>query len=178
MGRIRRVGFVGMVAVGLLAACAAGRADQPSHRVGSAGVRVAVPKGWRFFAAGVAPRSMPYADPLVRIVTASSAVRAFPRGCKAETFRFKHHSVGLMVVEWLHPSPGAVFPARPRSFTAKNLPVRNREVECWPGRGGSIAFSSHGRDFAAYVLLSPGAPAALAAKVRGVLDTIVATGHP
>lgn len=118
---------------------------------------------------------MPYADPLVRIVAASRAVVAFPRGCKAETFRFKQRAVGLMVVEWRHPSLGAVFPARPHRFTTTNLPVRPRAVECWPGVGGSIEFSSNHRDFAAYLLLSPGAPAALAAEGRAVLDTLVAT---
>ena len=79
-----------------------------------------------------------------------------------------------MVVEWLHRSPGTVFPARPHRFTSQNLPVRTRAVECWSGRGGSIEFSSSGRDFAAYVLLSPGAPASLAAKGRAILDTFVA----
>lgn len=160
----------------LLALCgigATGCAGPSSHRVGTAGVSVAAPAGWHFFAAGVAPQSMPYGDPLVRIVAASRAVVAFPPGCKAETFRFKQRAVGLMVVEWLHPSPGAVFPARPRRFTAKNLPVRTRAVECWPGPGGSIEFSSNRRDFAAYVLLSPGAPAALAATGRAVLGTLV-----
>jgi hypothetical protein len=117
---------------------------------------------------------MPYADPLVRIVVASSRVVAFPRGCKAETFRFKRRAVGLMIVEWRHPSPGAVFPSRPHRFTAKNLSIRPRAVECWPGPGGGIEFTSNHRDFAAYLLLSPGAPAALAAKGRVVLNTLVA----
>lgn len=161
----------------LLASCvtsAAGSAGESSHRVGTSGVSVAVPAGWHFFGAGVAPRSMPYADPLVRIVVASSRVVSFPRGCKAETFRFKRRAVGLMVVEWRHPSPQAVFPSRPHRFTAKNLPIRPRAVECWPGPGGGIEFRSKRRDFAAYLLLSPGAPAALAAKGRAVVDTLVA----
>lgn len=144
--------------VALVASCltgAAGSASESSHRVGTAGVSVAVPAGWHFFGAGVAPRSMPYADPLVRIVVASSGVVSFPRGCKAETFRFRRRAVGLMVVEWRHPLPGAVFPSRPHRFTAKNLPIRPRAVECWPGPGGGIEFRSKRRDFAAYLLLSP-----------------------
>jgi hypothetical protein len=46
---------------------------------------------------------MPYSDPLIRIVVASTQVHAFPRGCKAETVRFARGGVGLMVVEWLNP---------------------------------------------------------------------------
>lgn len=158
----------------LLASCAGsvGTAGHAPHGVGTAGVSVALPSSWHFFAAGVAPRSMPYADPLVRIIAASSAVVAFPQGCKAETFRFKHRAVGVMVVEWLHPSPGTALPPRPRRFTAKNLPIRPRAVECWPGLGGGIEFSSSGRSFAAYLLLSPGASTVLAAKGRAVLDTL------
>lgn len=164
----------------LLTLCGIGAAgcDRPSsHRVGTADVNVAAPAGWHFFAAGVAPQSMPYGDPLVRIVAASRTVFAFPRGCKAETFRFRPRAVGLMVVEWRHPFPGASFPARPHRFTARNLPVRPSAVECWPGLGGSIEFSSNHRDFAAYLLLSRGAPAALAAEGRAVLDTLVAADH-
>jgi hypothetical protein len=164
----------------LLASCATSAAEPAArpHRIGTAGVSVALPAGWHFFAAGVAPHSMPYADPLVRIVAASSTVVAFPRGCKAETFRFKHPAVGVMVVEWLHPSPGTVLPPRPRRFTRKNLPVRLRAVECWPGPGGGIEFSSHGRSFAAYLLLSPDAPAAFAARGRAVLNTLTAKRRP
>jgi hypothetical protein len=143
-----------------------------THRVGSQGVTVALPAGWHYSAAAVAPNSMPYEDPLVRIVVASAPIVAYPRGCKAETFRFSRPAVGLMVVEWIHPQPGVNWPSRPRRFTAARLPVRPAAVECWPGPGGGVQFVSGGRHFAAYVLLSQHAPPRLAAQARAVLDTL------
>lgn len=144
------------------------------RRVGSAGVTVALPSGWRFFRQGVAPQSKPYADPLVRIVAASAAIVPYPQGCKAELFRFARSAVGVMVVEWIHPQPSAHLPPPPQHFTAKNLPVRAGAVECWPGSGGGIEFSLLGRSFAAYLLLSKNAPPSAAARGRAVLDTLTA----
>ena len=168
MARIVLIAFVASCIVAVSGA--AGRLD----RVGTAGVSVALPRGWRFFAAGVFPRSTPYGDPRIRIVAASGPVVAFPRGCKAETFRFKRHAVGVMIVEWVHLSPGSHLPPKPKRFTAKNLPIRIHAVECWPGAGGVIQFMSKGRNFAAYLLLGPGAPAALASRGRVVLDSFLA----
>jgi hypothetical protein len=140
---------------------------------GSAGVEVRLPSGWHFYRDGVAPRSMPYADPLVRVVVASANVRAYPHGCKAETFRFARKSIGLMIVEWVHPQPGVVWPSKPRRFTTRTLPVqRQHAVECWPGQGGSTQFVFHGRRFGAYLLLGPDAAPVAASKARAVLDTL------
>jgi hypothetical protein len=75
------------------------RSHARPHRAASAGVTVRLPLGWQFFLAGVAPQAMPYGDPLVHIVVASTTIRSFPQGCKAETFRFARGGVGLMVVE-------------------------------------------------------------------------------
>ena len=148
-------------------------AHSSPHRAGSAGVTVELPVGWHFFADGVAPRSMPYADPLVRIVVASTQIRAFPQGCKAETFRFARGGVGLMVVEWVHPQKGVVWPRRPPHFTAHLPPVRKSPaVECWPGPGGSVQFVASGRHFAVYLLLAPHVSLTKAAQVRAVLDTL------
>ena len=116
---------------------------------------------------------MPYADPLVRIVVASTVIRPFPAGCKAEVFRFSRGGVGLMVVEWVHPQEPRSWPPRPRHFTARSLPIGpGRGVECWPGRGGAAFFRQHGRYFGAYVLLAPGVPVSRASQARAVLDSL------
>jgi hypothetical protein len=116
---------------------------------------------------------MPYRDPLVRIVVASTKVRSFPHGCKAETFRFAPGGVGLMIVEWVHAQNGVVWPRRPPRFTAQALPVRSPPaVECWPGPGGAVQFTASGRHFAAYLLLERDTPLAAAAQARAVLDTL------
>jgi hypothetical protein len=119
----------------ITAAPSAGTQSSPKSRTaGSAGVTVGLPPGWDFFRAGVAPQSMPYSDPLVRIVVASTKIRSFPQGCKAETFRFARGGVGLMIVEWVHAQKGIVWPRRPPRFTAQALPVRRPPaVECWSG---------------------------------------------
>jgi hypothetical protein len=122
---------------------------------------------------------MPYTDPLVRVVAASTKIRSFPRGCKAETFRFARGGVGLLVVEWVHPQAGVVWPRRPPRFTTQILPVhRPPAVECWPGPGGGVQFTANGRHFAAYLLFDPHAPLTAAAKARAVLDTLTASKHP
>ena len=116
---------------------------------------------------------MPYSDPLVRIVVASTKIMSFPQGCKAETFRFARGGVGLMIVEWVHAQKGIVWPSSPPRFTAQALPLRKPPaVECWPGPGGVVQFTANGRHFAAYLLLSPNAPLAIAAQARAVLNTL------
>lgn len=78
-----------------------------------------------------------------------------------------------MLVEWLHPQPGATWTQRPRPFTARALPVRPAPaVECWPGPAGAIEFTANGRYFAAYLLLDRHAPIAKSARARAVLDTL------
>ncbi len=163
----------------LVGAAGGALATETPPRVGSAGATVALPSGWHFFAGGVAPRSKPYADPLVRIVVSSTRALPYPQGCKAEVFRFSRGGVGLMVVEWLHPEDPGSWPRRPRHFTSRLLPVEpGRAVECWPGRGGAAFFQDHGRYFGAYLLLGAGAPTSKADEARAVLDTLALGRHP
>jgi hypothetical protein len=174
--------LVVFLALGLWFLAAATGPAAPGHTsriAGSAGVYVRLPARWHFFPAGVAPRSMPYGDPLIRIVVASTPIRSDQQGCKAETFRFSRGGVGLMVVEWLHPQNRSAWPKRPRRFTAKSLPVEpGHAVECWPGRGGSTVFRDHGRYLGAYLLLGRGTDLSAAARARAVLDTLtVALKH-
>jgi hypothetical protein len=77
-----------------------------------------------------------------------------------------------MIVEWVHPQRGVRLRKRPSVFTARNLPIHPGAVECWPGPGGAVEFTAHGRSFAAYVLLSEHAPHGLAAEARDILDTL------
>jgi hypothetical protein len=158
----------------ITAAPSAATQSRPKSRtVGSAGVTVRLPSGWEFFRDGVAPQSMPYSDPLVRIVAASTKIKSYPQGCKAETFRFARGGVGLMIVEWVHAQKGIVWPRRPSRFTVHAPPLRRPPaVECWPGPGGAVQFSSNGRHFAAYLLLDPHATPATATRARAVLDTL------
>lgn len=161
------------------AAAGAAARGHTSQIAGSAGVSVRLPAGWHFFKHGVAPWSMPYGDPLIRIVVASTPIHSYPQGCKAETFRFSRGGVGLMVVEWLHPQNPRGWPKWPGRFTKTSLPVEpGHTVECWPGRGGSAVFRDHGRYFGAYLLLGRGTKLSKATRARAVLDTLmVAVKH-
>jgi hypothetical protein len=168
-----------LAAATLITAAGARANSAPSpRRAGSAGVTVVLPRGWHSFPQGVAPQSMPYGDPRVRVVAASTTIVPFPRGCKAETFRFAAGGVGLMIVEWTHPQTGVVWPPRPRRFTDQTLLVRKPPaVECWPGAAGAIQFAANGRHFAAYLLLAPHTPLAEASLARAVLGTLAVSAR-
>jgi hypothetical protein len=152
----------------LLAAAVALTALGP-HRVGQAGVTVALPTGWHNIPL-VLPAATDGNDPVTRIVLASGPV-SFGQ-CNDVSYVFPRDAVAIVVLEWRRPTPGR-FASRPRRFTPRNLPVRAPPaVECHAGPGGSVQFEDHGRRFAAFVLLGPSAPTTLAARARAVLDTL------
>jgi hypothetical protein len=106
---------------------------------------------------------------------ASAPIAKSPSGCKFATFRFVPRAVGLVIMEWTHPTaPDSQVPPRPRKFTEKTLPIhRAPAVECWAGPGGGIQFVDHGRQFAAFLLLGGDVSAKTVAQARAVLNTLV-----
>jgi hypothetical protein len=143
----------------------------PPHRVGSAGVTVALPPGWHF----TQPVQGAVTNPLTRFVVASGPIRANASPCQVAHYAFPRTAVAIVLVEWTRPIAGTARgtePPRPRHFTAASLPLRPQTIECFAGRGGSIEFSARGHTFAAYVLLGTKAPARLADRARAVLDTL------
>jgi len=140
-----------------------------THRVGQAGVTLALPHGWSSIPLVLPPAKIE-GDPVTRIVVASSPIR-FGQ-CGDTSYVFSPTAVAIVVLEWRRPTPGRLVP-RPRRFTAVNLPVRAPPaIECHAGPGGSIQFVEKSRRFAVFVLLGKRAPAALAARARTVLDTL------
>jgi hypothetical protein len=151
-----------VAAVGLVGAA-------PTPHSGSAGVTVALPRGWHSIQQVV----LPYAgdDPVARIVVASGPIGFSQKGCA--TYAFPSSAVAIVVVEWVKLGRAAHWAQRPRRFTAKTLAVRPPPaIECFAGAGGSAQFADHGRHFGAYVLLGAHAPPGLAARARAVLDTL------
>jgi hypothetical protein len=152
------------------------RAGAP-RRAGTAGVTVALPAGWH------STRALQGAttNPLTRIVVSSGPIGPRLTGTchtQAADYTFPPAAVAIVVVEWTVPLGGmkiGVGPPRPRRFTAADLPLDRRLIECWPGPGGGTEFVEKGRSFAAYVLLGRKAPASLAGAARAVLDTLRVT---
>jgi hypothetical protein len=149
-------------------------ASSGAHRVGSAGVTIALPKGWHSIRMPAKPPpGTPIVDPVTRIVAASGRFDLSKSGCNVAAYRFPSTAVSVVVVEWVRRTPGAGFPPRPRRFTARTLPVRRPPaIECFDGPGGSAEFADRGRRFAAYVLLGRRAPRRLVVAARAVLDTL------
>jgi hypothetical protein len=154
----------------LLATIAIAAALAGSHRVGQAGVTIALPRGWHSIPL-VRPPSTEKNDPVTRIVASSGPI-VFGRGCGQLDYRFPANGVAIVVVEWVRRTFGPL-PPRPRRFTAKTLPVRAPPaLECFDGPGGGVEFSDHGRRFAVYILLGRRASPALADRARAVLITL------
>jgi hypothetical protein len=160
--------------VSLVLLAAVGACSGAAYRVGSAGVTISLPKGWRFIRMPAEPPpGTPIVDPVTRIVAASGPFDLSKTGCLVATYRFPRTAVSVVVVEWVRRTPGTRFPSRPRRFTARTLPVRPPPaIECFDGPGGSAEFTDGGRRFAAYVLLGRRAPRRLAVAARAVLDTL------
>jgi hypothetical protein len=154
-----------VAAAGLLPGC---------HRVGAAGVTIALPPGWHSIRMpATTPAGTRIVDPVMRIIAASGPFDLSKTGCNVATYRFPSTAVGIVVVEWVRRTPGTRFPPRPRGFTSKTLPVRPPPaIECFSGPGGGTEFADHGRRFAAYVLLGRYAPRRLVVHARAVLDTL------
>jgi hypothetical protein len=166
--------IVPVVAVSLLLSVTGANA-RSAARVGSAGVTINLPNGWRSMALALPPGLHVDANPVARIVAASGSVSFGNGGCGEFPYSFPSTAVALVILEWVHPTPG-VLPHRPGRFTSKTLPVRPPpSIECFNGPGGSVEFIDHGRRFDAFVLLGRHAPAGLADRARSVLNTLRVT---
>jgi hypothetical protein len=136
----------------------------PSHRVGQAGVTLALPQGWSSIPLTLPPQANG-SDPVTRIVAASAPIR-FGQ-CNDVSYVFSPAAVAIVVLEYRRATPGTFAP-RPSHFAF----ATNARIECHTGTGGSVQFEDHGRRFEAFVLLGKRAPTALAARARAVLDTL------
>ena len=145
-----------------------------SPRVGTGGVTVTLPSGWH----STTPDQGRVVQPRTRLVVSSGPIHSdLTSRCQAQIagYAFPRKAVAIVVVEWVKPIGGTkigVGPRRPHRFTAANLPVDRRLIECFDGLGNSIQWAERGHTFGAYVLLGRRAPAALAARARSVLDTL------
>ena len=143
-------------------------------RAGSGGVTVALPPGWH----STVPDQGNITQPLTRIVVSSGPIHTRLTGrCHTQIadYAFPKTAVAIVVVEWTKPIGGmriGTGPARPRHFTAANLPVSQPTIECFSGPGGSAQWAERHHTFMASVLLGRRAPASLAARARAVLDTL------
>jgi hypothetical protein len=143
-----------------------------AHRVGSAGVTVALPPGWHAFPSGVTRTGDHVTDPVTRVVVASAPI-SWGKGCNELDYRFAATGVAIVVVEWTGRTPATRWQPRPARFTSHNLTITPPPaLECWAGPGGGVQFADHGRRFAAFVLLGVRAPPAAAREARAVLDTL------
>jgi hypothetical protein len=155
----------------LIGSSAAASELRRGHRVGVAGVTLAIPASWHAIPLVSLSPGMEGNDPTARIVVSSGPIW-FGRGCNDVDYSFPSTAVALVVLEWVRPTPGS-FPLRPRRFTSTNLPIRRPpSIECFNGPGGSFAFQDHGRRFDAFLLLGRRAPRALVDRARAVLDTL------
>jgi hypothetical protein len=163
---------VALAALGLVGAA-------PASHAGSAGVTVSLPRGWHSVPQAPSAPLTGVTDPVTRIVAASAPIRVGGQGCDVAAYAFPSTAVAVVVVEWVRLSKGVRWAPRPRRFTATTLPVQSPPaIECFAGAGGSVQFADHGRHFGAYLLLGTRAPAALADRARGVLDTLTVAAAP
>jgi hypothetical protein len=143
-----------------------------AHRVGSAGVTVALPPHWHAFPVATPPPGDHVSDPVTRLVVASSSI-TFGPGCNELDYRIAPNAVAIVVVEWTGRTPGTRWRPRPPRFTTRNLPIaKPPALECWRGPGGGAQFADHGRRFAVFVLVGPRAATTLVRRARAVLDTL------
>jgi hypothetical protein len=75
------------------------------------------------------------------------------------------------VLEWKL-ADGALPPPRPAEFDRDTLPLRDGELECFRGDGGSVQFVEHGRVFGVYVLVGEHADDDLVADARAAPETL------
>ena len=161
----------------LMSACIAGalislaQGRETTRRSGSAGVTIALPTGWHAMSLATPSGLRVVSDPVTRIVAASAPI-TFGNGCGQLSYSFRSTAVAVVVLEWTRPTPG-VFPPRPRSFTARTLPIHPAPaIECFNGPGGSIEFAVHGRRLDTFILLGRRAEPALTDRARTVLNTL------
>jgi hypothetical protein len=141
------------------------------HRVGSAGVTVALPRSWHSLPLALPPGLKIDQDPVARIAVSSGPI-SFGRGCGDTDYAFPSTAVALVVLEYVRLKTGP-FPPRPQKFTPRNLRLTpSPAIECFNGPAASIEFADHGRRFDVFLLLGRHAPLKLADRARAVLDTL------
>jgi hypothetical protein len=157
-----------VVLVGCGAEPSATQEVEPTEsRAGSDGVTVDLPAGWHAMSADDAP----VVDPVARVAVSSGPMENRETGCQVADYGPVDDAVSLIILEW-QPNDDFELPPRPAQFGSEKLPVTPESIECFTGSGGTVQFADHGRQFGAYVLLGPDAPAELADEARAVLETL------
>jgi hypothetical protein len=164
--------WLALACVATLAACM-GAEDAPSderplREVGTAGVTIALPEGWR---------TLPIddgniVDPVTRVAVASGPLREPIPGCETQITRYapRPDGVALVVVEW-NPSGDADPPPRPPRL-GPALALNPGELECFAAEGGTVQFVERGRILGVYALVGSRADPRLSADVRRAADSL------
>jgi hypothetical protein len=156
---------------GCLGAEAAPPDERPYVEARGAGVGIELPEGWH-------PLNVDdgnITDPRTQITIASGPLRG-GGACDTQVTRYAPDgdNVALVVLEW-KTVDGALPPPRPAEFDDQTLPLRDDELECFGGDGGTVQFVEHGRVFGVYVLVGEHADDDLVAAARGALETLRVT---
>jgi hypothetical protein len=153
---------------GCLGADAASPDERPYVEARGAGVGIELPEGWHPLNADDGNIT----DPLTQIAIASGPLRS-GGGCDTQVTRYAPdvQNVALVVLEWKL-TDGALPPPRPAEFDRDALPLRDGELECFTGDGGTVQFVEHGRVFGVYLLVGEDADDDLVAAARGALETL------
>ena len=153
---------------GCLGAEAAPPDERPYVEAGGAGVVLELPEGWHPLNAD----DQNITDPRTRIAIASGPLRG-PGSCDTPVTRYAPdgQNVALVVFEW-KTADGALPPPRPAEFDRETLPLRDGELECFGGDGGTVQFTEQGRVFGVYVLVGEHADDDLVADARAALETL------
>lgn len=153
---------------GCLGAEAASPDDRPYVEARGAGVGIELPEGWHPLNADDGNIT----DPHTQIAIASGPLRG-TGGCDTQVTRYAPdaQNVALVVLEWKL-ADGALPPPRPAEFDRDTLPLRDGELECFRGDGGTVQFEEHGRVFGVYVLVGEHADDDLVTDARAALETL------
>jgi hypothetical protein len=143
--------------------------DERSYVEGrQAGVGIELPEGWHPLNADDGNIT----DPLTQIAIASGPLRG-GGACDTQVTRYApdRENVALVVLEW-KTADGALPPPRPAEFDRDTLRLRDGEIECFRGDGGTVQFVENGRVFGVYVLVGEHADDDLVADARAALETL------
>jgi hypothetical protein len=137
--------------------------------VAAAGIALDAPAGWH---ALKLPDMRPVVDPTVPLVVSSDPIRRNGRPCEVGQFAPRRTGVTIVVVEWRGHYGSTRWPPRPRRFDQGALPLRLGSIECFAGRGGSVAFTQNGRRLGVYLLAGRHAAFPLVRRARAVIASL------
>ena len=149
---------------------------QPNAAPKSAGIAIHVPRRWVVSRKAVSPRTWP--RPLA--VAASFPVHHLgPNAACSHVVlsSITPHGVFILVSEYTKPAPPGYPPLTPFGTRGDltHMNIRESEVECWEGLGGTAHFMDHGRAFFVEVLFGTRTTAAERRRALAYLATFSVT---